>query len=124
MNYLLGIDFGGGASKATLLSTEGVIVATNTVEYPTHYPQSGWVEQDPQDWYLATKENIASLLKSSGIDPRDILALSFDAATHTAVLLDDDFNVVRPSIYWSDSFFSKNTVEMRYINKTIYFMYL
>lgn len=114
MNYLLGIDFGGGASKATLLSTEGVIVATNTVEYPTHYPQSGWVEQDPQDWYLATKENIASLLKSSGIDPGDILALSFDAATHTAVLLDENFNVVRPSIYWSDS---RSTAESAFLRE-------
>ena len=27
MKYLLGIDFGGGASKATLLSEEGKIVA-------------------------------------------------------------------------------------------------
>ena len=29
MKYLLGIDFGGGASKATLLSEEGKIVAEN-----------------------------------------------------------------------------------------------
>ena len=27
MKYLLGVDFGGGASKATLLNTEGTIVA-------------------------------------------------------------------------------------------------
>ena len=33
----MGIDFGGGASKATLLSEEGKIVAENTVEYPTYY---------------------------------------------------------------------------------------
>ena len=114
MKYLLGIDFGGGASKATLLSTDGVIVATHSVEYPTHYPQSGWVEQDPQDWYLATKENIATLLKTSGIDPKDILALSFDAATHTAVLLDESFNVVRPSIYWSDS---RSTAESAFLRE-------
>ena len=36
MKYLLGIDFGGGASKATLLSEEGVICATNTTEYATN----------------------------------------------------------------------------------------
>ena len=35
MRYALGIDFGGGASKATLLSEEGQIIATNTVEYKT-----------------------------------------------------------------------------------------
>ena len=35
MKYLLGIDFGGGASKATLIDTSGNIIAENTVEYPT-----------------------------------------------------------------------------------------
>ena len=75
MKYLLGVDFGGGASKATLLSTDGVIVATNTVEYPTHYPQAGYAEQNPSDWYSAIKENIAALLNKSGINPSDILSV-------------------------------------------------
>jgi xylulokinase len=103
MKYLLGIDFGGGASKATLLSTEGNIVATSMLEIPTSYPQQGYAEQDPMDWYRATRENIAALLQKSGVAPSDILALSLDAATHTAVLLDRDFHVLRPAIYWTDS---------------------
>ena len=41
MKYLLGIDFGGGASKATLIDTNGNIIAENTVEYPTLYPENG-----------------------------------------------------------------------------------
>ena len=40
MKYLLGIDFGGGASKATLIDTAGNIIADNTVEYPTLYPEA------------------------------------------------------------------------------------
>ena len=44
MKYLLGIDFGGGASKATLIDTEGTIIAENTVEYPTLYPSAGACE--------------------------------------------------------------------------------
>ena len=102
MKYVLGIDFGGGASKATLLSERGEVVATHTVEYPTHYPQNGWSEQDPTDWYAATKENIVSVLQKSGVSANDILALSLDAATHTAVLMDESFNVLHPAIYWTD----------------------
>ena len=60
MKYLLGIDFGGGASKATLLSEEGVICATHTTEYETHYPKPGYAEQNPDDWVKATCENIKS----------------------------------------------------------------
>lgn len=38
MKYLIGVDFGGGSSKATLLREDGFIVATATKEYPTLYP--------------------------------------------------------------------------------------
>jgi xylulokinase len=103
MRYLLGVDFGGGASKATLLGTDGLIVATNIVEYPTSYPKQGYAEQDPMDWYNAIKANIAALLGKSGISVSDIIAICLDAATHTAVLLDESFNVLRPAIYWTDS---------------------
>jgi len=102
MKYLLGIDFGGGASKATLLSDKGDVVATHTVEYPTHNLGQGFVEQDPDDWVGAAVENIRALLAKSGIDPKDVAALSFDAATHTAVLCDRDFRPLRPAIYWTD----------------------
>ena len=114
MKYLLGVDFGGGASKATLLSTDGVIVATNTVEYPTHYPQAGYAEQNPSDWYSAIKENIAALLNKSGINPSDILSVCLDAATHTAVLLDENFVPVRRSIYWTDT---RSLSEVEYLKE-------
>lgn len=113
MNYLLGVDFGGGASKATLLSAEGAVVATNTVEYPTQYPQPGYAEQRPEDWYAATRDNIAALLEKSGVDPAKILAISLDAATHTAVLLDGEFRVLRPAIYWTDSRSTREVAELR-----------
>ena len=67
MKYLLGIDFGGGASKATLLDTDGNIVGENTVEYPTLYPQNGACEQNPADWIAALCENTHALLQTSGI---------------------------------------------------------
>ena len=86
MLYTLGIDFGGGASKATLLSADGVISATHTVEYPTSYPCPGYAEQNPEDWYRATRSGIAAILKKTGVDPSDIVAVALDAATHTAVL--------------------------------------
>ena len=48
MKYLLGIDFGGGASKATLIDTNGNIVSESTAEYPTLYPEAGACEQSPE----------------------------------------------------------------------------
>ena len=67
MKYLLGIDFGGGASKATLIDVNGNIIADNTVEYPTLYPQNGACEQNPVDWINALCENSKALLSKSSL---------------------------------------------------------
>ena len=77
MRYLLGIDFGGGASKATLLCENGEICATGTTEYPTDYPKPGYAEQNPALWVDATCKNIATVLEKSGVSPKDIAAVSF-----------------------------------------------
>ena len=90
MNYLIGVDFGGSSSKATLLGEDGRVYATASREYPTYYPQNGWAEQDIDDSYDAMVANIRSLLSQSGIHPRDVAALALDAATHTAVLVGED----------------------------------
>ncbi len=103
MKYLLGIDFGGGSSKATLIDTLGNIVAENSVEYPTLYPHLGWCEQAPEDWNRAFAENARELLRKSGVNPQDILALSIDAATHTWVMCDENYKPLRPAIHWTDS---------------------
>lgn len=112
MKYLLGIDFGGGASKATLLSEKGEVCATSTTEYPTSYPKPGYAEQNPRDWVDATCKNIDEILKKSGVEPGDIIALSFDAATHTAVILDEEYNVIRSAIYWTDT---RSVKEVEYL---------
>ncbi len=114
MRYLLGIDFGGGASKATLLREDGEICATHTTEYPTYYPKAGWVEQDPRDWVNATCENIRGVLTKSGISANEIVGVSLDAATHTAVIMDEDFNIIRPAIYWTDT---RSRAEVSYLKE-------
>lgn len=103
MKYLLGVDFGGGSTKATLIDTTGNIVAENVVEYPTYYPELGWCEQSPEDWNKAFAENVKGILEKSKINPEDILAVAIDSATHTWVMCDEDLKPIRPAIHWTDS---------------------
>lgn len=103
MRFVLGVDFGGGASKSTLLSERGEVVATATSEYKTYAVGENGREQNPEDWYEATKTNIRSVIKESGIKGSDIVALCFDAATHTAVLTDENGKLVGNSVYWTDT---------------------
>ena len=113
MRYLLGVDFGGSSSKATLLGEDGRVAATATCEYPTYYPQSGWAEQNPEDSWNAFVSNVRELLEKSGAAPEDIAAVALDAATHTAVLLDEQDRSVRNAIYWTDTRASAEADELR-----------
>ena len=112
MKYVLGIDFGGGASKATLLDDKGKAVATAKAEYPTFYGEDGKAEQNPLDWYNAAAQNIRSVLK--GIDPEEVKCLCFDAATHTAVLMDENCAPLRDCVYWTDT---RSIKEKRFLSE-------
>ncbi len=103
MKYLLGIDFGGGSSKATLIDKKGNIIAESIAEYPTLYPFNGACEQEPADWIRALCENVRKLLNIGNIDAADILCIALDSATHTAVLCDEEMKPIRPAIHWTDS---------------------
>lgn len=113
MKYMIGADFGGSSSKATLLGEDGRVVATASCEYPTYYPHNGWAEQDPEDSWKAFVYNVRELLAKSGVSPSDIAAISLDAATHTAVLLDENDRPVRNAIYWTDTRSSAEAAELR-----------
>lgn len=100
--FVLGVDIGSGSVKLTLLSRKGKITGTAGCEYPTFYPQVGWCEQDPEDWCKAFATAFRTLLADTGVEAVQIKALSLDAATHTAVLLDENDQVVRHAILWTD----------------------
>ena len=103
MKYLLGIDFGGGASKATLIDQTGSIVAENTVEYPTIYLENGACEQSPRDWIKALCENTVALIAKSRINTKNIAAIAIDSATHTSLVCDERFIPLRNAIHWTDT---------------------
>ncbi len=112
MYYALGVDFGGGASKATLIDENGNVIATATSEYTTFYGEDGKAEQDPWDWYLSACKNIREVLV--GIDPADVKTVCFDAATHTAVLMDENGDPVCNAVYWTDT---RSVKEKEYLSK-------
>jgi xylulokinase len=66
------------------------------------------------DSYAAFVSNVKAILKNSSVEPKDITAVCLDAATHTAVLLDENDNIVRNCIYWTDK---RSNKESEYLYK-------
>lgn len=114
MNTYVGIDLGTSSVKLLLVTADGVIINIVTKEYPIYYPQSGWSEQNPEDWLKATAQGIDELL--NGYNRCDVKGVSFGGQMHGLVLLDEKDNVIRPAILWNDGRTQKQT---DYLNTVI-----
>ena len=114
MNKYIGIDLGTSSVKILLVDTEGQIVKSVSREYPVFYPQSGWSEQNPTDWYNQTIDGLCELL--DGVDKDTVKGISFGGQMHGLVLLDENDEVIRPAILWNDGRTFKETA---YLNEVI-----
>ena len=53
-DHILAIDQGTTSSRALLFDGDMRVTATGQVEFPQHFPRSGWVEHDPEDIWNTT----------------------------------------------------------------------
>ncbi len=101
MKHFVGIDLGTSSVKVLLLNENGEVVSSVTKEYPLYFPQNGWSEQNPEDWYNQTLCALKELL--SGTHKDSVLSFSFSGQMHGLVMLDEDDEVIRPALLWNDS---------------------
>jgi len=115
--YCLGIDVGTGGSRAVLIDSAGQIVASETIEHvPFASPETGWAEQDPDDWWRASAAAIRAVLSKDNINRESIAAIGLSGQMHGAVLLDEKDQVIRPSIIWCDQ---RSDIECRQLTEQI-----
>jgi len=112
VRYLIGIDVGTSGTKTVLFDVEGQVIASSTVEYPLYQPQNGWAEQDPNDWWNATKATLKKVISESGINSCDIAGIGLSGQMHGLVMLDENNDVIRPSIIWCDGRTVKECAEI------------
>lgn len=112
MKYVIGIDLGTSATKTVLFDAEGKILASASREYPLLQPHNGWAEQNPQDWYDAAIETLKKVVSESGVAASDIVSVGISGQMHGLVMLDEDCNVLRPSIIWCDQRTGKECDEL------------
>lgn len=96
----IGIDLGTSGVKALLVDREGNVLSEISKTYPIYYPYKNYSEQNPKDWWNATKEALQELLYNQ--DKQKIRGISFGGQMHGLVALDQDAQVVRPAILWND----------------------
>lgn len=98
--YLIAYDLGTSGTKASLFTTSGQLVATDTYEYPVYYGANGVAEQDAEDYWKAVVATTRKL--TGGIDASHVRALSFSGQMMACLPVDREGKPVRRSIIWAD----------------------
>lgn len=112
--YYIGVDLGTSAVKLLLMEGNGKICNIVSNEYPLSFPQPGWSEQKPEDWWDAVVDGIKKLV--DGYDASEVAGISFGGQMHGLVILDEKDDVIRPAILWNDG---RTTKQVDYLNNTI-----
>lgn len=110
----IGVDLGTSAVKLLLMNEDGKIENIASREYPLYFPNPGWSEQNPQDWFEQSMEGIKELL--AGYPKEEVAGISFGGQMHGLVVLDEQDQVIRPAILWNDGRTGKET---EYLNQVI-----
>jgi len=76
--YIIAYDLGTTGNKATIFDGEGNLVSSAFSGYKTYYPETSWVEQEPEDWWRAIiGSSNKELLEQSRVKPSEIACLTF-----------------------------------------------
>ena len=110
----IGIDLGTSAVKLLLMDETGKVLNIVSKEYPLSFPNPGWSEQNPSDWWAQSKAGLKEL--TANVDKNSIAGISFGGQMHGLVVLDENDEVIRPAILWNDGRTQKET---DYLNNEI-----
>jgi xylulokinase len=85
---VLTIDIGLTNCKTTLFDLQGGFIDAASSRYPSYSPQTGWSEQDPEDWFQAIHSCLVELRRESALETFDILTISITAHMHGLIAVD------------------------------------
>ncbi len=110
----IGVDLGTSAVKLLLMDGGGGIRKIVSREYPLSFPQPGWSEQNPEDWWKQTLDGIREL--TAECDRSEVAGIGCGGQMHGLVVLDQDDQVIRPAILWNDG---RTAEETEWLNTEI-----
>lgn len=101
--YLLCIDQGTTSSRSLIFNTKGEVIACAQEEFTQHYPQSGWVEHNPEDIWQSTLNCLKRVLVKAKISAHDIASLGITNQRETTLVWHKKTGqCIYPAIVWQD----------------------
>jgi glycerol kinase len=101
--WVLALDQGTTSSRSMLFDHEGNVVAIAQREFRQWFPQSGWVEHDPEEIWATQAATISEVLTRAHATPADVAAVGITNQRETTVLWERRSGLpVANAIVWQD----------------------
>jgi glycerol kinase len=101
--YILSIDQGTSSTKAIIFDGEGSMVCKASEPLKSYFPESGFVEQNPEEIYqnvLVAVKNCLVEFQNNGGALADIQACGISNQRETFVLWDEEGNPIYQAVSW------------------------
>ena len=100
---ILAIDQGTTSSRAIVFRPDGTVAGVGQQEFAQHFPQSGWVEHEPEDIWTTTVETCRLALSKAGIAASDLAGIGIPNQRETTVVWDRATGKpIHRAIVWQD----------------------
>lgn len=101
--YIIALDQGTTSSRAVLFDEQGRIKGVSQQEFRQIFPQSGWVEHDPQEIWKTQLDMLLKVIHENDIKPSSIAAIGITNQRETTVIWDRKTGEpVYNAIVWQD----------------------
>lgn len=102
--YVAAIDQGTTSTRCMIFDHSGRVVAVNQKEHRQIFPQAGWVEHDPEEVWVNTREVCAGALAQKDLVADDIVAVGITNQRETSVVWEKATGKpVYNAIVWQDT---------------------
>src|SRR5690606_22377454 len=96
-------DQGTTSSRAMVFDKSMRVVGQGQKEFRQHFPQSGWVEHDPEDIWETVRWSIRTALKAARLEAGDITAIGITNQRETTIVWDRRTGKpIHNAIVWQD----------------------
>ena len=105
-SYLLGIDIGTSACKVAVFDRvrHRSRLQQQMVHYPVYYPNEGWAEQNPEEWWSAVCQATEEVIrKSRNRSRKRSPVVGIDGQSWSAIAIDQEGNVLTNTPIWMDT---------------------
>ncbi len=101
--YLLAIDEGTSSTRTVIYDHQANVVASAQQEFTQLYPQSGWVEHNPEEIWSAVQSVTGQAMRAAGAVASDITGIGITNQRETTLIWDrDSGECVYNAIVWQD----------------------